>query len=517
MLASYEDQQKGRGDDEEMAKRREEIEQNNQQHTQEIKIETESEMSPSSAAHQLKEILRLGRSKREAPKFDSRLHRCLEGELKDLYVAITRARRKLWIFDDRGVSAGGKRNNKSARQLREQSDTMYDYLVRRNLVVTDDDDQAEGIHGNGTGHTNLDDAFDEGSTDEEWKDQAKRFVSSALSKKKEGDLKGCLQFFEFASRCYRKIGNGKIDVQLDALADLERMDLYMHRIRALRADRERAPTKLRRRFYLTASHAFLNVRPQSKENMYACATYLYSSARLHQPNSKSRISQMKKAGKMFELAGKQRKAILCLKETGDVVEASRLYELQNKYILAAGLLDGKNKFDEQIQLAERYSKKVSATKVIQKWWRIDIGILNTNSTNSTNSSVSIASRRNDSLVVVDQLLDISVIARKKAEYWKKQLNSITTMMNRNQNSNHTSSSLTSFNVSTSMFVTSSRDKPKCSQKIREAVSLFEQLEDKIRFLRSPGLNDVDESVKLLIENSNMIWLLPLQELPTETM
>ena len=70
----------------------------------------------------------------------------------------------------------------------------------------------------------------------------------------------------------------------------------MHRIRALRADRERAPTKLRRRFYLTASHAFLNVRPQSKENMYACATYLYSSARLHQPNSKSRISQMKKAG-----------------------------------------------------------------------------------------------------------------------------------------------------------------------------------------------------------------------------
>ena len=120
---------------------------------------------------------RRARLRRAAPEFDSRLHRCLEGELKDLYVAVTRARRKLWVFDDRSVSSSRRRRNGSTavttRILRERSDTMYDYLLRRSLVVADESMEVvvgdDGNKGGGAGSTL--EAFDEGSTDEEWREQ----------------------------------------------------------------------------------------------------------------------------------------------------------------------------------------------------------------------------------------------------------------------------------------------------------------------------------------------------------
>ena len=85
------------------------------------------------------------------------------------------------------------------------------------------------------------------------------------------------------------------------------------------------------------------------------ATMLRQSALLHPVNSKSRVSQMKVAGKQFELAGMIDSAINCLKETGNVVEASILREEQGNYVVAAGLLGGKNKFEHQLALAYRYN------------------------------------------------------------------------------------------------------------------------------------------------------------------
>jgi ATP-dependent exoDNAse (exonuclease V) beta subunit len=145
-LAGYQDQEKGRNDDEAVAQRR-------------VEIEVATTTATKKKANLL-DSERKARLNRAAPTFDSREHRCLEGELKDLYVAFTRARRKLWIFDDRGVNG-----LRSRRSVKDKSDTMYDYFQRRSLVVTDDVD--------GDGGINVEqlESFDEGSTDEEWAEQ----------------------------------------------------------------------------------------------------------------------------------------------------------------------------------------------------------------------------------------------------------------------------------------------------------------------------------------------------------
>ena len=459
-LDGYCDEQRGRGDDEEVAARRAEL----------MRGEGGAGGARVGAAGAAGEDgttttrERRARLRRAAPEFDSRLHRCLEGELKDLYVAVTRARRKLWVFDDRSVSSSRRRRNGSTavttRILRERSDTMYDYLLRRSLVVADESMEVvvgdDGNKGGGAGSTL--EAFDEGSTDEEWREQGLTFERTARQKKMGRDWVGSLKFLEFATKCYHKIcpvEGGTTDPTTSE--DLERVRLQHICIRCVAAQDDRKSSKIRRKLYLKCASLHLDVRPQSQRFLKTAARYVTEAGRLHPIHSRSRISLMKMAGKLFEVAGDNQSAISCLKETGDVVEASRLYESQGKYVLAAGLLEGKSTWDEQLELAKRYHKSLEEE---------DGGI------NSSGVEQE----------VVDQLLDVPVIARKKAEYWRRKGGDA-----------------------------SARERPRCQEKVREAVDLFPSLEDKVMFLRSPGLNDVDNAVELLKSHARKLQ----SDMPTE--
>ena len=121
--------------------------------------------------------------------FDKGKHRALEHELKDLYIAITRAKKNVWFFDDNG---DGDYKVDAVR-----SSTLYQLFKRRGLVMQYG---LKDEHGNDTEPM----SFTNSSTPEEWAKNAYETKQRAKFTNGDRGKEEMIEKLQRAAAAYRK-------------------------------------------------------------------------------------------------------------------------------------------------------------------------------------------------------------------------------------------------------------------------------------------------------------------------
>ncbi|KAG9475983.1 hypothetical protein GDO78_002841 [Eleutherodactylus coqui] len=215
---------------------------------------------------------------------DPEMHKMLNGELKQLYTAITRARVNLWIFDEN----------------HEKRAPAFDYFVKGNLVEVVDTDNNKDLD---------DHMFVKTSTKEEWISQ--------------GDYYARHQCWKVAAKCYQK--GGAIEKEKLAFANDEVLNLQTRK----------ANTKVKPMEYLKLSKTYLECwEPKLALKCLMKAKEFNLCAELCKKLEKS-----KDAAFFYKKAQDNKSAAQMFEQIGDFEAALNLYYLDKMYDDAAAVIE----------------------------------------------------------------------------------------------------------------------------------------------------------------------------------